>query len=136
MAPIEVVLQLLALRNSLRVVGRIQEERHRAITKDDVEDILTVINKKHNQDNGTWAFGDTAIPSERSIDRYFDLAADKLNVTLTNSAVQAKTNTRYTAENSLMSAMSFLLVQAVSGLIVGEQPNSKIPSVENASEGA
>jgi hypothetical protein len=34
--------------------------------------------------------------------------------------VQAKTNTCYTADNSLISAMSFLLVQAISGLIVGE----------------
>jgi hypothetical protein len=114
---------------------KIQEERHRAIAREDVKDILTAIYKKHSQDNGTWAHGDVAVPSQRSIDRYFDLAADQLNVKLTNSAVQAKTNTRYTAENSLMSAMSFLLVQAVSGLIIGE-PHSKTKPVETASEGA
>jgi hypothetical protein len=109
MAPIEVVLQLLALRNSLRVVGRIQEERHRAITKDDVEDILTVINKKHNQDNGTWAFGDTAIPSERSIDRYFDLAADKLNVTLTFFSL-VQTRSISTIKSVRKSKESFILL--------------------------
>jgi len=58
-----------------------------------------------------------------------------MNVKLSNGEVQAKTNTRYTAENSLMSAMSFLLVQAISGLIVGE-PHSKTKPVETATGGA
>jgi hypothetical protein len=114
---------------------KIQLERHRAITQDDVKDVLTAINKKQSQDNGTWAYGDAAIPSQRSIDQYFNLAAEQLNVKLSNSAVQAKTSTRYIAENSLMSAMSFLLMQAVSGLIVGE-PHSKTKPIENATEGA
>ena len=58
-----------------------------------------------------------------------------MNVKLTNGVVQAKTDTCYVAENDLMSAMSFLLVQALTGLIVGE-PHSKMAPVETATDGA
>jgi hypothetical protein len=42
---------------------KIQEERHREITQNNVQDVLTAINKKHRQYNMTWAYGDAAIPS-------------------------------------------------------------------------
>jgi len=86
---------------------QLQEERHRAITQEDVKDILTTIYKKHSQDNGTWVFGDVAIPSQRSIDRYFDLAAEQLNVKLTKSSVQAKTNTLGSASPSELCRCNF-----------------------------
>ena len=113
----------------------IQEAKHRAIALDDVKDVLTAVNRKHKIENGTWAHGDSATPSTRTISRYFAFAAEELNVKLSNGELQAKTNTRYTAENSLMSAMSFLLVQAISGLIVGK-PHSKTKPVDTATDGA
>jgi hypothetical protein len=74
-------------------------------------------------------------PCLHAISRCFALSADELNVKLTNGVVQAKTNAWCTAENSLMSAMSFLLVQAASGLVVGE-PHSKTTPLETATDGA
>jgi hypothetical protein len=115
--------------------SKIQEAKHRVITLEDVKEVLTTINQKHCEDNGIWAFGRSTTPSIRTIARYFSFAADEMNVKLTNGVVQAKTNTRYTAENSLMSAMSFLLIQATSGLIIGE-PHSKTTPLETATEGA
>jgi hypothetical protein len=58
-----------------------------------------------------------------------------MNVKLSIREVQAKTNTRYKADNSLMSAASFLLVQAISGFIVGE-PHSKTKPLKTATDGA
>ena len=87
--------------------------KHRAITLDDIEELLTDINRKYLEESGTWAHGTSAPPYGCTI------APNKINVKLTNRVVQAKTNTRYVAENSLMSTMSFLIVQALIGLIIG-----------------
>jgi hypothetical protein len=114
---------------------KIQEAKRRAITSDDIRELLTTINKKHLVENGSWAHGASATPSSRTIARYFSFAAETMNVKLTNGEVQAKTNNLYTTENSSMSAMCFLLVQAISGLVVGE-PHSKTKPLDTATEGA
>jgi hypothetical protein len=113
----------------------IQVAKHRAITPVDVKDVMTAINKKHLVEHGEWAFGTSASPSERTVKRYFGFAAKQMRVKLSKGEIQAKTNTRYTTENSLMSAMSFLLIQAISGLIVGK-PHLKTTPLEDATEGA
>jgi hypothetical protein len=113
----------------------IQEAEHRAITLDDVKEVMTAINRKHLVEHGSWAYGTSATPPRRTIARYFSFAAEEMNVKSSVGEVQAKTNTRYTAENSLMSTMSFFLVQAISGFIVGK-PHSKTKPLETATEGA
>jgi hypothetical protein len=89
----------------------IQEAKHQAIlTLDDVKEVMTAINRKHLMEHGSWAYGASGTPSRRVIARYFSFAAKEMNVKLSIGEVQAKTNTHYTAENSLISAMSFLIM--------------------------
>jgi hypothetical protein len=71
---------------------------------------MTAISRKHLVEHGSWAYGTSATPSRRMIARYFSFATKEMNVKLSIGEVQAKTNTCYTAENSLMSAMSFLII--------------------------
>jgi hypothetical protein len=113
----------------------IQEAKHPAITLDDVKEVMTTINRKHLVEHGSWAYGTSATPSRRTIAHYFSFAAKEMNVKLSMGEVQAKTNTCYTAANSLMSAMNFLLVQAISGFIVDE-PHSKTKPLKTVTEGA
>jgi hypothetical protein len=111
----------------------IQEAKHQAITLDDVKEVMTAIDRKHLVEHGSWAYGTSATPSRRTIARYLSFAVEEMIVKLSIGEVQAKTNTRYTAEN--VSAMGFLLVQAISGFIVGK-PHSKMKPLETATEGA
>jgi hypothetical protein len=107
----------------------IQEAKHQAITLDDVKEVMTAINRKHLVGHGSWPYGTSATPSRRTIARYFSFAAEEMKVKLSIGEVQAKTNTRYTAENSLMSAMSFLLVQAISGSLLASLTRKRSLSI-------
>jgi hypothetical protein len=59
----------------------IQEAKHRAITLDDVKELMTVINRKHLVEHGSWAYGTLAAPSRCTIAHYFS-AAKEMNVKL------------------------------------------------------
>jgi hypothetical protein len=124
MVPIKVV----CAKDSLERWCKIQEAQHRAIVLDDVKETLAAMKKKHMIETGTWAH-------DASIALCLGFAATEMNVKLTNGVVQANTNTRHKAESSLMRAMSFVLVQAMSSLVVGE-PCSKPKSLKNAADGA
>jgi hypothetical protein len=80
MGPAEAVPTFVVLRICLMVVATFrQEAKHRAITLDDVKEVMTAINRKHLVEQGSWAYGNSATPSRRTIARYFSFAAEEMN---------------------------------------------------------
>ena len=67
--------------------------------------------------------------------RYFQLASQCIPTLGFTTEVQHKTDTRYIAENSLINAMSMLVVTATTHLMVAE-PDSNHPPISLATEGA
>ncbi len=118
---------------------RLENDKARALEKDEIAEVLFAIKEKQDQENGLWTtieYEDHA--SRRSVNRYFSLYADKSGRVVTDKKVQVKTNTRYTAENSYMSAITFLFAAACTMYIIGkdQRPLRHRKLVEQATEGS
>lgn len=105
-----------------------------ALDKKVIRSILCKVKKQQSQVKGENVVGRRFNPSDRTVDRYLALAAERLDLKY-RKKVQSKPRNRYAAEHSLRSATSFALTHAVSGFIFDTRHSPPKP-IESSSKGA
>ena len=103
----------------------LEEKSGQTIKNDELLSIIKETRSKNIEAVGLVPICATKNPSHTSINNYKAVLASQSSVSINTTAI-SKTNNRYTAENSLISAMTFLVVIASTHFILANEEKDKI----------
>ena len=108
------------------ITAKLNSEGGRCISKENVEAALVQHQKQELLNRGIQPLNSSSIlPSQTTVRNYHSLMAAQPNVSITRTAT-VKSPTRFTAENSLRSAMSFILTAAASHFVLATTVNPDV----------
>ena len=113
---------LLSNNDVTDMVAQLQSQPGRCMEKEDIRAAIKDKVKKNMEARGILSDFE---PSEGTVENYRSLAAAQPNVSISKSSI-TKSKTRFTAENSLRSAMSFVLAVAATHFVLSTEPNPDV----------
>ena len=93
------------------MVDELNSENGRTIGNDKLSEIIQTTQENRIQKSGCIPLTSLKHPSQTTLNNSKAVISSQSSISITTSAIQ-KTNNRFTAENSLISSMSFILVIA------------------------
>ena len=117
--------RLLKDKDITNISDALKEESGITIGENELISIIKDTRSKNIEAAGLVPICATKNPSRTTVNNYKCVLASQASVSITTTAI-SKTNNRYTAENSLISAMAFLIVVASTHFILANEENDEI----------
>ena len=117
--------RLLKDKDITKISDALEKESGKTIGENELISIIKDTRSKNIEAAGLVPICATKNPSRTSVNNYKCVLASQASVSITTTAI-SKTNNRYTAENSLISAMAFLIVVASTHFILANEENDEI----------